>query len=71
MLENIYYLPNTNLFMVVEKVLKLTEKDLCELEEEKKRNFKQRLEFIDQYVAWLKKTPNKKWSKQQNKLLNK
>lgn len=57
--------------MVVEKVLKLTEKDLCELEEEKKRNFKQRLEFIDQYVAWLKKTPNKKWSKQQNKLLNK
>ena len=50
--------------------LKLTEKDLKELEEEKKRNFEQRLDFIDAYVEWLKKTPNKKWSKQQNKMLN-
>lgn len=50
--------------------LKLTKKDLKEIEEEKKRNFKQRLEFIDLYVKWLKKTPNKVWSKQQNKLLN-
>jgi len=51
--------------------LKLTEKDLKELEEEKKRNFEQRLGFIDAYVKWLKKTPNKKWSSQQNKLLDK
>jgi len=37
---------------------------------DKKRNFRQRLDFIDQYVAWLKKTPNKKWSKQQNAAIN-
>lgn len=54
---------------MAKKGLKLTKKDLKELEEEKKRNFKQRLEFIDMYVEWLKKTPNKVWSKQQNKLL--
>ena len=39
--------------------------DLKELVEEKKRNFQQRLEFIDWYAEWLKKTPNKKWSKAQ------
>lgn len=50
--------------------LKLTEEDLKELEKEKKKNFEERLKFIDQYVAWLKKTPNEKWSKQQNRLLN-
>lgn len=52
------------------KGLSLTEKDLAELEEEKKRNRKQRLEFVKQYAEWLKKTPNRKWSKQQNKLLD-
>ena len=51
--------------------LKLTKKDLKEIEKEKKRNFKQRLEFIDSYVDWLKKTPNKVWSKQQAKYINK
>jgi len=55
----------------VEKVLKLSKKDLLGLEEEKKRNFKQRLQFIDSYVKWLKKTPNREWSKQQNTLLDK
>ena len=44
--------------------------DLKELEEEKERNRQQRLDFIDQYAKWLKKTPNKVWSKQQNKLLD-
>ena len=38
--------------------------NLEELEEAKKQNRKERLEFIDKYVAWLKKTPNKKWSSQ-------
>jgi len=52
----------------MEKVLRLTKVDLKELEEEKKRNFEQRLQFIDAYAAWLKKTPNKIWSRQQNKL---
>ncbi len=52
------------------KVLKLTKKDLRELKEEKKRIFKERMRFIDLYTDWLKKTPNKVWSKQQNKLIN-
>lgn len=41
-----------------------------ELEEYKSQNFKERLDFIDKYNEWLKKTPNKKWSKQQNKILS-
>ena len=53
------------------KALNLTKKDLAEIEKEKKRNFEQRFEFIDLYTDWLKKTPNKLWSKQQNKFLNK
>ena len=44
--------------------------DLKALSKEKKRNFAERLAFIDSYVAWLKKTPNKKWSKQQNLIVN-
>jgi hypothetical protein len=38
--------------------------DLQELKKDKEQNFKERLEFIDKYVEWLKKTPNKVWSKQ-------
>jgi len=41
-----------------------------ELEEYKSENFKERLKFIDSYANWLKKTPNKEWSKQQNKLIS-
>ncbi len=41
-----------------------------ELEEYKSQNFKERLKFIDDYTTWLKKTPNKEWSKQQNKILS-
>lgn len=47
--------------------MKIPEIDLKELEKQKKENFQQRLDFIDQYVSWLKKTPNKKWSEQQKK----
>jgi len=43
--------------------------DLKELAKDKERNFKERLEFIDAYVEWLKKTPNKVWSKQQKSAL--
>jgi len=53
------------------KGLNLTKKDLHELEEEIKLNRKQRFEFIDQYANWLKKTPNKVWSRRQNKFFNK
>lgn len=49
------------------KILKLTSKDFKELKEEKKRIFEERMRFIDLYTDWLKKTPNKVWSKQQNK----
>ncbi len=44
--------------------------DLKELEKLKKDNFRERLEFIDKYVDWLKKTPNKKWSSEQKNLIN-
>ena len=38
--------------------------DLEELKRDRKRNFQERLKFIDMYVEWLKRTPNKVWSKQ-------
>ncbi|UCE37227.1 MAG: hypothetical protein JSW00_17410 [Thermoplasmata archaeon] len=44
--------------------------DLKELEEDRKRNFEERLKFIDLYVEWLKKTPNEVWSKQQKELID-
>lgn len=55
----------------MEKGLSLTKKDLKELEEEKERNRQQRMEFINMYAEWLKKTPNKVWSKQHAKFLGK
>lgn len=44
--------------------------DLKQLEEAKKKNSEERLKFIDQYAAWVKKTPNKEWSNQQKKLMH-
>ena len=44
--------------------------DLKELEADKKRNFEERLRFIDVYVEWLKRTPNAVWSKQQKDLID-
>jgi len=49
------------------KKLKLTEKDLKELNEEMKKNQEQRMSFVKKYAEWIKKTPNKTWSKQQSK----
>lgn len=49
---------------VMEKFPKI---DLKELKEEMDLNRQQRLEFVKQYAQWLKKTPNKVWSKQQAK----
>ncbi len=46
---------------------KLTEEDRREMEEEKRRNTEERLKFVVFYAEWLKKTPNKVWSKQQVK----
>ena len=44
---------------------KLPKVNLKELGKWKKQNQKERLAFIDWYAEWLKKTPNKKWSRAQ------
>ena len=44
--------------------------NLKELEKQKKENFKERLEFIKKYAEWIKKTPNKIWSKHQKEFLD-
>ena len=36
----------------------------------KERNFKQKIEFAEFYAEWIKKTPNKEWSKQHSKFIN-
>ena len=52
--------------------MKIPEKiDLKKLEESKKKNFEERIKFIEQYAEWVKKTPNKVWSKQQKDIINK
>lgn len=45
--------------------------DMVEVRADIARNKQERLEFLDQYADWLKKTPNKVWSKQQNVILGK
>ena len=44
--------------------------NLEEMKKTKERNFQQRLEFIDMYVEWIRKTPNSVWSAQQKKFLD-
>lgn len=44
--------------------------NLKELKKFKEENFKGRLEFIDKYAEWLKKTPNRKWSSEQKDVTN-
>ena len=51
--------------------MKLPEIDLKELKKQHKRNFEQRLKFIDFYANWVKSQPNKKWSSQQKNVINK
>lgn len=51
--------------------MKLPEINLKELEKIKEDNFRQRLEFQDRYVQWLKKTSNIKWSSAQKSIVNK
>jgi hypothetical protein len=43
--------------------------DLAQLERDKQQNFEERLKFIDFYAAWVKKTPNTIWARQQEKLI--
>jgi len=49
----------------------LPEIDLEQLRAQKEENFRERLKFIDQYVDWLKKTPNKNRSLQQKNVVDK
>ncbi len=50
--------------------MNLPDIDLKELKRRKEKNFQERLEFIDKYVEWLKKTPNKVWSRQQKEIID-
>ena len=55
----------------MEKVPKLTKKDFEEMEKEKEMNWIQRMQFIEFHAEYLKKTPNRVWSRQQAKFLEK
>ena len=44
--------------------------NLKELRKIKEENFKERLELIDKYTDWLKKTSNKKWSSEQKEIID-
>ncbi|MGI0013048.1 MAG: hypothetical protein ACREBU_06360 [Nitrososphaera sp.] len=50
--------------------MKLPKINLKELEKIKKQNFKERLEFQDRYVQWMKMTNNIKWSEAQKSIIN-
>jgi len=45
--------------------MKAPDVNIEELEKLKQKNFQERLDFIDRYTKWLKKTENQKWSSQQ------
>jgi hypothetical protein len=49
---------------------RLPEIDLEELKKLKEQNFKERLEFLDWYAEWVKKSNNAKWSSAQKGLIN-
>lgn len=49
--------------------MRLPNIDLKKLKNLKEENFKDRLEFIDKYTEWLKKTPNNKWSSEQKEIV--
>ena len=44
--------------------------NLKELEKLKEENFKERLEFIEKYVQWIKNNKNSKWSKSQKLIID-
>ena len=55
----------------VRKLIRWNKKKLLkELAEERKRNRESNLRFIDLYVAWLKRTSNKDWSKHRKEIVN-
>jgi hypothetical protein len=44
--------------------------DLTELEKDKKRNFEERLKFIDWWVNYMKTHSDEEWSEQQNGIID-
>jgi hypothetical protein len=50
---------------------KLPEINLKELERMKEENFRERLEFLDRYADWVKKTDNATWSSAQKAVVDK
>ena len=44
--------------------------DLKKLEEQKKKNFEERLRFIDFWADYVRTHSDKEWSEQQNNLIN-
>lgn len=44
--------------------------DLAQLKKQREENFRERLEFIEWYVAWLRRAPNMKWSSHQKKIVD-
>ena len=65
-----HFLDCSDIYLNNPKV-KMPRIDMKELNKLKEQNFKERLEFIDKYAEWVKKTPNKVWSSQQKKLIDK
>ena len=45
--------------------------DLKELNEDKRRNFEERLKFIDLWVEYIRTHSDREWSEQQKTLINK
>ncbi len=48
---------------------KLPKIDLKALKKEMELNRKQRMEFVKMHAEWVKKTPDKEWSRQQKELI--
>lgn len=52
------------------KTINDIEINLDELKKDKERNFQERLKFIDWWVKYMKNEEDKKWSEQQNNIIN-
>lgn len=50
--------------------MKLPKINLEEIEKAKEENFRERLEFIDRHVDWMKNTNNITWSSAQKSIVN-
>ncbi len=44
--------------------------NLSNVEEDRKKNFEQRLRYVEEYADWVKNTPNEIWSKQQKEMID-